>query len=258
MQRNSLLIPTWKTVKFKSVENRQLVISDQDRTIASLKLLISDLNHQVEILSVKISEATTRAREAASGKNRTIALAALRSRKITEATLTQRVQTLSQLEEVYHQIEQAADQVDIIKVMQGSTSVLRGLRAETGGIEKVEDVLEDLRDEMSKVNEVNEAIEASTHADSVVDEGEIDDELEQMMLHAKKEDEKREAQLVAEKLAALPVVGNVKEEKPAEGSEHQAQPSENSKQRAEGSLDVSIQAIGELSLESEGRELETS
>ena len=63
------------------------------------------------------------------------ALAALRSKKLNETALAQRTETLSQLEEVYSKVEQAADQVAIVRVMEASAGVLRNLHAEVGGVE---------------------------------------------------------------------------------------------------------------------------
>ena len=179
---------------------------EQDKTIASLKSLISDLNQQVAALSTKSKEATTKAQVAISNKNRPIALAALKSRKLTDATLTQRIETLSQLEEIYHKIEQAADQVALVKVMKGSTSVLRNLRAETGGVEKVEDVIEELREEIDKADEVSSAMEAGGQNPIVIDEGEIDEELEEMLKQSQTRDEESQAEHTRQQLARIPSI----------------------------------------------------
>ena len=61
---------------------------------------------------------------------------------------------LAQLEGVYSKIEEAFDQVAIMRVMEVSTGVLRNLHAQFVGVEKVEDVLDGLRDEMGKVDEI--------------------------------------------------------------------------------------------------------
>lgn len=114
--------------------------------------------------------------------------------------MQQRSNTLFQLEEVYAKIEQAADQVDILKVMQASTGVLRGLNEQVGGIEKVEDVVEELRKEMANVDEVGTIM---NEAAPVIDEGELDDELEAMEEQEKEAQKEKEAKVIRQKLAEL-------------------------------------------------------
>lgn len=142
----------------------------------------------------------TNAKTSLNNKNRVSALSALKSKKIAEHNLKQRSDTLNQLEEVYNKIEQAADQVDIVRVMQASTSVLRSLHAQTGGVETVENVVDNLREEMSKVDEFGTII---NEAGPVVDEGEIDDELEALEKQEAREKEEKEAEETRERLAQL-------------------------------------------------------
>jgi charged multivesicular body protein 7 len=142
----------------------------------------------------------TNAKASLNNKNRVSALSALKSKKIAEHNLKQRSDTLNQLEEVYHKIEQAADQVDIVRVMQASTNVLRSLHAQTGGVETVENVVDNLREEMSKVDEVGTII---NEAGPVVDEGEIDDELEALEKQEAREKEEKEAEETRERLTQL-------------------------------------------------------
>lgn len=175
-------------------------------TIASLKTLISNLTTQVESLEQKIKEHSIAAQNALNNKNRISALSALRSKKLAERNLKQRTDTLAQVEEVYSKIEQAADQVEIVKVMEASTGVLRGLHAQVGGVERVEDVVEELREEMGKVDEVGNVI---SEGGPVVDEGELDDELEAMESQDREEREKKEAQETTRRLVELEKIEKV-------------------------------------------------
>lgn len=168
--------------------------------MVSLKTLISNLTAQVTNLDTKIKELTISAHNALNSKNRILALSSLRSKKLAERNLQQRSDTLFQLEEIYAKIEQAADQVDIIQVMQASTGVLRGLNEQVGGIEKVEDVVEKLRKEMANVDEVGTIM---NEAAPVIDEGELDDELEAMEEQEKEAQREKEAETIRQKLAEL-------------------------------------------------------
>ncbi|PVH80340.1 hypothetical protein DL98DRAFT_515442 [Cadophora sp. DSE1049] len=170
-----------QTVKLKAPnEKRPSPITAEDTTVASLKTLIRDLEIQTEVLMKKVDELAATAKDAVSRKNRVSALAALRSKKLAETTLTKRHAILAQLEEVFSKIEQAANQVELVGVMEASTRVLTGLNKEVGGVEKVDDVVDQLREQMSQVDEVGNVIAEVGQGVNVADEEEVDDELEAM------------------------------------------------------------------------------
>lgn len=188
-------------------------MTQEDSTIASLKDLIRDLERQTNVLEKKVEELAIKAREAVSRKNKVSALAALRSKKLVESTLSKRHATLSQLEEIFLKIEQASDQVELVRVMENSASVLRGLNKKVGGVERVDEVVTDLREQMGQVDEIGNVIAEAGPA-GAVDETEVDDELELMEAEerkkedeiekrAKEERELREAEDTRQKLAEL-------------------------------------------------------
>lgn len=186
-------------MKFNSKDERAQ-ITQQDTTIASIKTLLSTLSKQVKNLENKVAELNASAKTALANKNRISALSAVKSKKMVEHNLQQRLNTLVQLEEVYAKIEQAAGQVEIVHVMEASTGVLRGLHAQIGGAERVEDVIEELREEMSKVDEVGSIM---NEAGPVFDEGEIDEELEALEKGEREAKEENEAEATSKKLAEL-------------------------------------------------------
>jgi charged multivesicular body protein 7 len=165
-----------------------------------MKTLIANLNRQIVRLEQKVNELNATTKIALHNKSRISALSALRSKKLTENTLKQRSDTLNQLQEVYNKIEQAADQVEIVRVMEASAGVLRGLHAQTGGVERVEDVVEELREEMSKVEEIGNIV---SETGPVIDEGEIDDELEALESQERRREEEEEAEVTRQRLALL-------------------------------------------------------
>ena len=186
-------------------------LSSQDKTIASLKTLIADINKQIAMLSTRILTLSGTAQKAIDSKNRTSALAALRSKKMSESILKQRSKNLAQLEEVYGKIEQAADQVATIRIMEVSTGVLRNLHAQVGGIGKVEDIIEGLRDEIGKADEIGGAIEAGAPEGSVVDETAVDEELESLEKQANAREEEKGARQTQEWLANIAPVRQIKD-----------------------------------------------
>lgn len=167
------------------------------------------MTKQVEGLEKKIAELKASAKTALTNKNRISALSAIKSKKLVEHNLQQRLNTLAQLEEVYSKIEQAAGQVEIVQVMEASTGVLRGLHTQIGGAERVEDVVEELREEMSKVDEVGSIMNETA---PVIDEGEIDEELESLEETDREAKEKIEAEETRKKLAELDSLTQVSSE----------------------------------------------
>ncbi|KAK0701645.1 Snf7-domain-containing protein [Lasiosphaeria miniovina] len=166
-----------KTVKIKAPGEAALTaITDEDVSIAQLKELLEYLTHQTALLGKRVEELTAAAKDAVVKKNRVAALAALKSKKLAESTLERRFATVNQLEEVAAKIEQAVDNVQLVKVMESSSEALRSLHAQVGGVEGVEDVVDRLREQTAAADEVN-SILAESAGTMVVDEGEIDDEL---------------------------------------------------------------------------------
>jgi len=163
------------------------------------------VKQQIASIATKVNSLSKNAQEAVLLKNRVSALAALRSRKAAEATLAQRLDTLSQLEGVYDKIEQAVDQVTLVRVMEASTGVLRSLHAEVDGVVSVENVMENLRDEMDKVDDIGNAIEVAGQGDAAIDESAIDNELEALVRQSQLENEEKEAFRARQRLATVEV-----------------------------------------------------
>jgi charged multivesicular body protein 7 len=206
-----VLLYDGKTVKIRNPEDHESTITAEDETIASLRELAEYLSHQTTVLNNKIEELTMTARQAVAKKNRVSAMAALKSKKLAESSLQQRYATLSQIEEVSAKIEQASDNVQLVKIMGASAEVLKTLNAQVGGAERVEEVVDQMREQMGQADEINNIL---AEQGPVVDEGELDDELEAMLQEQmskqdefersrKEAAEHKEAEDVARKLADL-------------------------------------------------------
>lgn len=195
LSRDKALIATdGTTIKLRSDngEEEDARITEEDAAIGSLKELMEDLTTQTETLSARIDQLATAAQEAVAKKNRVAALAALKSKKLAEGNLAKRFATLGQLEEVAAKIEQASDNVALVRVMQSSTTALRSLNDKVGSAERVDEVLDELREQMGQVDEVGNIIaEAGQGTAAAVDESEVDEELERMVEEERlKEEEK--------------------------------------------------------------------
>ncbi|KAI0101502.1 Snf7-domain-containing protein [Nemania sp. FL0031] len=197
-------------------------ISEDDSAIASLKELMEELTRQTEVLSRRVDELNAAALDAVRRKNTVSARAALKSKKLAEGNLATRHATLSQLEDVAAKIQQAADNVQLVRVMSASAGALRSLNAQVGGADRVDAVLDDLREQMGQVDEVGNVI-AEVGAGAIVDEAEVEDEFEALVAEESRKEEaaervKREAREAEEtrrrlaeleKLGPTPVAGPV-------------------------------------------------
>ena len=183
-------------------------LTEQDVTIASLKASIGDLQTQVDQLSTLIASASEKAKSAVSAGHRSVAMTAVRSRKLYEKRLEQRGAILSQLEDVYGKIEQATDQASMIRITQASTKVLQSVNKEVGGIEKAQEIAEQLHEEVSHVDEVGNIIRSTEQEITPVDEDAVDDELEEMLREEEAQRERRKLDEEEMKLNSAPKVPN--------------------------------------------------
>ncbi|KAJ4257475.1 hypothetical protein NW762_008599 [Fusarium torreyae] len=174
------------TIRIKG-SGEQGGITEEDAAIASLKELTENLKRQTDLLNTRIDELSETAKSAVTRKNRTAALAALKSKKIAESSLATRYATLNQLEEVAAKLEQAADNVQIVNVMEASSGALASLNAQVGGADRVDTVMAQLREQTTATDEVSAILAESTG--EVVDEGALDDELEAMEAQEREKEE---------------------------------------------------------------------
>ncbi|KAF2020008.1 hypothetical protein BU24DRAFT_365793 [Aaosphaeria arxii CBS 175.79] len=203
-----------QTIKFKS-ENDQTPqpITQIDSAIANLRDQIAKLNSEIHPLEEKVATADITAREAVRNKMMTRAKAALRSKKLAESALEHRLQLVLQFGETYAKMQQAVDQVEIVKAMEASAVALKSLNNRVGGTEGVTKVVDTLRAEMDTTDEINTIINESG---APVDETEIDDEFEALERAEKEREEAEEAAKTAARLAELEQAEQQRKEKEKE------------------------------------------
>ncbi|EGX95770.1 Snf7 [Cordyceps militaris CM01] len=185
-------------------ERTETGITDDDRAIASLKDVTLRVKHQADLLSARIDELAADAKRALARNNKVSALAALRQKKAAEQTLATRYATLSQLEATADKMEQAADNVDIVRALEASSGVLRSLNAQAGAPERVDAVMDELRERVADTEELAALLAESTG--TPVDEGEIDEELAAMEREAAETEQAKSADKDRDRMDALPEV----------------------------------------------------
>lgn len=197
------------TVKFQDH-----IITEEDASLSSLKELIEDIKAQAALMANRIDELGNQAKEYVARKNRVSALALLKSRKMTEISLEKRYGTLNQLQQVADKIQQASDQIQLVKAMEASTGVLRSLNKQAGGVERVDQVVDSLREQMGEVDEVGNVLATAGSEDIPIDEAELDSELAELEAlekavereMGKAENDVKEAQRLKSQLDEIPKV----------------------------------------------------
>jgi len=164
-----------QTVKFKlEHEAAPLPITKEDTAIATLRDTLANVNAQILLLMEKVADANAAAREAVSAKQMIRAKAALRTKKLAEIALDQRTEIAHQLETVSTDLQQAADQVEIVEAMRAGAAALKGLNEKVGGAEGVQGVVDAVNEHMAATEEITSIISVGGQP---LDEMDIDDEL---------------------------------------------------------------------------------
>jgi charged multivesicular body protein 7 len=189
-----------QTIKFKAEHEAQpLPITEEDAAIVGLRDTLANIHAQLPPLMEKIELANATAREAVATKQMVRAKAALRSKKLAETALAQRSDVALQLEGVYHQLQQAADQVEIVEAMR---------------------VVDAVNEQMAATEEITNII---NETDTAVDEVDIEDEFEALERAETEKKEQEEAAKIAARLAQLEEAERKQKEKQAKEKQEKEQ-----------------------------------
>ncbi|KAF3938143.1 hypothetical protein ABW19_dt0210347 [Dactylella cylindrospora] len=183
-----------KTIKFKTPDSPLTPITKSDITTAQLKHLILTQNLKVDALSSKISKLQNKAKTAAASNNKITALSALRSKKMTEEHLQTATNSLTQLENVLMKIEQAVDNATLIETLEQSSKVLEKLNKETGGVERVETVMDELADQMMETDEISRVVGET----GAIKMDEVDDEVQAEFAELMRAEEEKSRKIAGE------------------------------------------------------------
>jgi len=103
------------------------------------------------------------------------AMRCLKNKKQHQAQYDKLSAQISNMLTMVTSLENAATDVETLKAQQKGAQALKMIYKETGGIDKVEDMVDDIRDTMDRANELSEALSQSLG--DPLDEDELDDEL---------------------------------------------------------------------------------
>lgn len=241
-----------QTIKFKPEhEAVPEPITQEDEAIANLRDTLANINAQIPPLHEKITLADAAAREAVASKQMVRAKAALRSKKLAETALAQRTDVALQLESVFTQLQQAADQVEIVEAMRAGANALKSLNEKVGGAEGVQGVVDAVNGQMATTEEISNII---NETDQPLDDAEIDDEFEALEKAENEKKEQEEAAKTAARLAELAEVEKKRADKEKDEKVRQA----NEQKREDAEVDKATESLSNLSFvqSNEDKEME--
>jgi charged multivesicular body protein 4 len=100
----------------------------------------------------------------------------LKSKKQLQAQYDKLSAQINNTETMVYSLENAVSDVETLKAQQLAASTMKDVYKATGGIEKVDNMLDDIRDTMDRANELSDALSQQLGG-NLVDEDEIEDEL---------------------------------------------------------------------------------
>ncbi|PCH37990.1 hypothetical protein WOLCODRAFT_96248 [Wolfiporia cocos MD-104 SS10] len=223
LQRDKqLVVVQGEVIKFVDVDraSRGEQITAVDAGVLALKTAVEKLQTQVDSIQNKISERHEQITTALRQKRKEVALSQLRMRKQLEDLLTKRLNSLDTLQSTLLRVEASAGDVEIMKSYESSTATLRAILAHPSlQREKIDETMDAMASANADAKEMDDVIRMGVdmaHADSGIDDAELEDELKALVEDVEREstaktkaervkEEEKEEQATHEKLSAASV-----------------------------------------------------
>ncbi|GAA5971508.1 hypothetical protein JCM11641_000618 [Rhodosporidiobolus odoratus] len=205
-----------------------LEITQSDRSTLSLLSTLSSLSNYITSLETRISSEQALVRKYAAGesKNLTLAKGHMVGRKRLEKLLDERVGARSKVQEVVLAIERAAGDEETLQALSLGTSTLREvLSSPTLQLSNIEATTSALDDALITSQQVTEAVDSAATPLSSEMEGEVEEELKELVEEEKMEKrekvERTEEERVSEMERKMEQMGKVPEAGKVEDKEQE-------------------------------------
>ncbi|KAJ8519483.1 hypothetical protein ONZ45_g3570 [Pleurotus djamor] len=196
------LVVDGDTLKFvsSSAPAEERTITVVDRGILELKNAVENMHKQIESLQARIATLTAKASSAIRDKQKAVATGHLKSRKQLQDVLERRLGSLQTLEATLYSVEEAAQDIQIMKSYESSTTTLRAILSHPSlKKEKVEETMEAMAEAMGDAREIDDAVRIGGdvalgigEGQTSVDDSELEEELNRMVEEMKLEERIRE------------------------------------------------------------------
>ncbi|KAI0256988.1 Snf7-domain-containing protein [Lactifluus subvellereus] len=162
LERDRRTVITEKEViKFIEASSGALEVTPVDHGVLELKTAVANLSTQIDDITSKIDSCKTKATAAIRQQQKSLALSYLRSRNQLEDLLTQRIGSLEILQSTLLRVEAAAEEIQIVRTYESSTTTLRALLAHPSlQRDAVERTFDALADANADARELDEAVRA--------------------------------------------------------------------------------------------------
>ncbi|KAJ8475390.1 hypothetical protein ONZ45_g15624 [Pleurotus djamor] len=183
-----------------SAPAEERTITVVDRGILELKNAVENMHKQIESLQSRIANLTAKASSAIRDKQKAVATGYLKSRKQLQDVLERRLGSLQTLEATLYSVEEAAQDIQIMKSYESSTATLRAILSHPSlKKEKVEETMEAMAEAMGDAREIDDAVRIGGdvalgigEGQTSVDDSELEEELNRMVEEMKLEERIRE------------------------------------------------------------------
>ncbi|KAG8934572.1 hypothetical protein FRC02_009652 [Tulasnella sp. 418] len=190
-----VIIRDKEVIKFIETEmhHRPQQITETDKGVLEMKITISRLEEQIEEIQNQITERTNKIKDFLRKGQKVMATSYLRSRKQLEEVLGKRLGSLETIQTILLKIENAANDLEIMRAYETSTNTLKTILAKPElQLENVERTLDAMSEALADHKEIDDAIKLGMEDTSGVDEDELEEELKML-------EEERRAEIEQEK-----------------------------------------------------------
>ncbi|EER19449.1 Charged multivesicular body protein, putative [Perkinsus marinus ATCC 50983] len=132
--------------------------NDNDRAILDLKVQRDQLDMHKRKLRVQVGMDEQAARRCIREKNKQVALLALRKKKHHELLLDETEGYLVKVAELIGSVEMARVQADVVSALASGTKALKDIQKEIGGVEYVDQLLQDNAEAQAEMAEISSAL----------------------------------------------------------------------------------------------------
>ncbi|KAL9646998.1 hypothetical protein ABK040_013852 [Willaertia magna] len=164
--------------KKKDVSVSKKTEDQTNKSIEKMDQTIQLLEKRQKLLEKKMEQEQQKAKDFLGKGDKKSALACLKRKKQYETQAQRLQQQIMNNEQMKLTLENAATDVETLKSQQIASKTLKQVFKETGGIDKVEDIMEDIQETMATANELGDALAQDIGSGTVIDEGELEDELD--------------------------------------------------------------------------------
>jgi len=164
--------------KKKEISVSQKTEDATNKSIDKMDQTITLLEKRKKLLEKKMEQETEKAKEFMKKGDKTSAMTCLKRKKQYEVQAQRLEQQILNNEQMKLTLENAATDIETLKSQQEATKAMKQIFKETGGIDKVEDIMEDIQETMATANELGDALAQDLGTGQVIDEGELEDELD--------------------------------------------------------------------------------